>query len=87
MEGASGPGVGSARTVVQAGCVGTMMLGMAGEVLMGVAGEGLQAVRKVRSRKKEGKRKEEERKEGERKEEGLRMLVALFKVDMSRPFI
>ena len=81
MEGASGPGVGSARTVVQAGCVGTMMLGMAGEVPMGV-GEELQAVRKVRSRKKEGKRKE-----GERKEEGLRMLVALFKVDMSRPFI
>ena len=57
MEGASGPGVGSARTVVQAGCVGTMMLGMAREVLMGV-GEELQAVRKVRSRKKEGKRKE-----------------------------
>jgi hypothetical protein len=57
-EGVSGPGVGSARTAVQAGGVAMMRLGMAGAVLMGEAGEGVQEVRRIRSKKKEGKRKE-----------------------------
>jgi hypothetical protein len=63
-EGASGPGVGAALIAVQAGGVAINTLGRAGAVVTGAAGDEEQAVRKVRSTKKEVKRKEK----------GLRML-------------
>jgi hypothetical protein len=78
-EGVSGPGVGSVRTVVQAGGVGMTIPGTAGEVLTGEAGAGLQAVRKIRSEKKAGKRRED----------SLRILnrFVVFRVVISHPFI
>lgn len=44
MDGASGPGVGSASSVVQAGGVGMIMFGVADEVLVGSTADGVQAV-------------------------------------------
>jgi len=44
MDGASGPGVGSARSVVQAGGVGMIMFGVADKALVGSPVDGAQAV-------------------------------------------
>ena len=52
MDGVSGPGVGSARSVVQAGGVGIIMFGVADEALVGSAADGVQAVIYMESRKK-----------------------------------
>ena len=52
MDGVSGPGVGSARSVVQAGGVGMIMFGVAGDVLIGNAAGDVQAVIYIERRKK-----------------------------------
>ena len=44
MDGVSGPGVGSARNVVQAGGVGIIMFGVGDDALVGSAADGVQAV-------------------------------------------
>ena len=44
MDGVSGPGVGSARSVVQAGGVGITMFGVADKAVVGSAADGVQAV-------------------------------------------
>jgi len=52
MDGESGPGVGSARSVVQAGGVGIIMFGVADGTLVGAAGDEEQEVSsKMRRRK------------------------------------
>ena len=58
MDGDSGPGVGSARSVVQAGGVGMTMFGVAEKALVGSATDGAQEVMK-RERIKRGRKKEE----------------------------
>lgn len=52
MDGVSGPGVGSARSVVQAGGVGIIMFEVADEALVGSAADGVQAVMYMERRKK-----------------------------------
>jgi hypothetical protein len=52
MDGVSGPGVGSARSVVQAGGVGIIMFGVADKEVVGSATEGVQAVIYMERRKK-----------------------------------
>jgi len=47
MDGDSGPGVGSARSVVQAGGVGIIIFGVADAALVGKAGAGAQAVMRM----------------------------------------
>ena len=47
MDGESGPGVGSARSVVHAGGVGMIMLGVADATLVGSAGDAAQAVMRI----------------------------------------
>jgi len=49
MDGDSGPGVGSARSVVQAGGVGIIMFGVADETLVGSAADGVQEVIRMES--------------------------------------
>ena len=44
MDGVSGPGVGSARSVVQAGGVGIIMFGVAVKEVVGSAADGVQAL-------------------------------------------
>ena len=44
MDGESGPGVGSARSVMQAGGVGIIMFGVADKAVVGGAADGVQAV-------------------------------------------
>ena len=55
MDGVSGPGVGSASSVVQAGGVGMIMFGVADKALVGSAAEGVQAVIYIERRKKKEK--------------------------------
>ena len=52
MDGDSGPGVGSAKSVVQAGGVGMIMFGVGDKALVGSAAEGVQAVIYMERRKK-----------------------------------
>ena len=57
MDGESGPGVGSARSVVHAGGVGMIMFGVADATLVGDAGDGAQAVMMIkRIKEKENKK-------------------------------
>jgi hypothetical protein len=57
MDGASGPGVGSARSVVHEGGVGMIMFGLADATLVGSAGDEVQAV--MMEIKERGNKKEE----------------------------
>lgn len=50
MDGDSGPGVGSAKSVVQAGGVGMIMFGVADEALVGNAAAEAQAVTTMESK-------------------------------------
>ena len=58
MDGESGPGVGSARIVVQAGGVGIIMFGVADATLVGSAADGAQEVTMMEI-KQRGNKKEE----------------------------
>ena len=58
MDGDSGPGVGSAKSVVQAGGVGMIMFGVADDALAGNAAAGAQEVTMMES-KITGKMKDE----------------------------
>ena len=58
MDGESGPGVGSARSVVQAGGVGIIMFGVADATFVGSAADGAQAVMTMEI-KQRGNKKEE----------------------------
>ncbi len=58
MDGASGPGVGSASSVVQAGGVGMIMFGVADEALVGSAADGVHEVRMMESIIGRGKKKD-----------------------------
>ena len=60
MDGVSGPGVGSARSVVQeAGLVGIIMFGVADEALVGSAADGAQEVMRMERIKARGRERDE----------------------------